>query len=267
MNRQPAVAGQFYSGTPLGLKKQVLQYLQPGSVAEAAIGVVSPHAGLIYSGAVAGEVYSAIKAPGTFVLIGPNHRGLGEPIALYAGGEWSVPTGMLPVDQELGRLIMAQTNRVSADESAHRMEHSIEVQLPFIAEVARQAKILPISVMHATLEACREVGEAIAYAIRQSGYAVTIVASTDMSHYVSADTARRLDGLAIERILKLDPEGLYATVHEQRISMCGVYPATIMLYAARMLGATHARLVRYATSGEVSGDYEQVVGYAGLIIS
>jgi hypothetical protein len=267
MSRQPAVAGQFYSGTTLGLRKQVLQYLQPGAAAEAAIGVVSPHAGLIYSGAVAGEVYSAIKAPATFVLIGPNHRGTGEPIALYAGGEWSIPTGSLSIDQELGRLIAAQAPLVSVDESAHLMEHSLEVQLPFIAEVAKQAKILPISVTHASLGVCKTVGEAVAAAIKQCGYPVTIVASTDMSHYVSADTARRLDGLAIERILQLDPEGLYATVYEYKISMCGVYPTTIMLYAAKALGATHARLVRYATSGEVSGDYDQVVGYAGLVIT
>lgn len=266
MSRQPAVAGQFYSGTTLGLKNQVRQYLQPGP-SEPAIGVVSPHAGLIYSGAVAGEVYSAIEAPSTFVLIGPNHRGLGEPIALYAGGEWTVPNGTLPVDQELGRRILEEAPLVAADESAHRMEHSIEVQLPFIAEVAKQAKILPISVMHASLGACREVGEGIAAAIRQCGYPVTMVASTDMSHYVSAETARKLDGQAIERILALDPEGLYATVHTLQISMCGVFPTTIMLYAAKALGATHARLVRYATSGEVSGDYDQVVGYAGLIIT
>lgn len=267
MSRQPAVAGQFYSGTMLGLKKQVLQYLQPGSAAERAIGVVSPHAGLLYSGSVAGEVYSAIKAPETFVLIGPNHRGTGEPVALYAGGEWAVPTGTFLVDQELGSIIMDQAPLVVADELAHRMEHSIEVQLPFIAEVAHNAKILPISVIHASLSACKTVGEGIAAAIKQCGYPVTIVASTDMSHYVSADTARKLDGLALDRILALDPEGLYTTVSEFRISMCGVYPTTIMLYAAKALGAKHARLVRYATSGEVSGDYDQVVGYAGVIIT
>lgn len=266
MSRQPAVAGQFYAGTTLGLKNQVLQYLQPGP-SEAAIGIVSPHAGLIYSGPVAGEVYSAIKAPETFVLIGPNHRGIGEPIALYGGGEWAIPTGTFPVDQKLGQLILERTPLVALDESAHRMEHSLEVQLPFIAEIARESKILPISIMHASLSVCRAVGEALAAAIRQCGYSVTIVASTDMSHYVSADTARKLDGKAIDRILALDPEGLYATVHEYRISMCGVYPTTIMLYAAKELGARHVRLVRYATSGEVSGDYDQVVGYAGLVIT
>ncbi len=266
MSRQPAVAGQFYAGTTLGLKNQVLQYLQPGP-SEAAIGIVSPHAGLMYSGPVAGAVYSAIKAPDTFVLIGPNHRGMGEPIALYAGEAWSVPTGTFSVDQELGQLLMERTPFVAPDESAHRMEHSLEVQLPFIAEVARESKILPVSIMHASLSTCRSVGEALAAAIRQCGHSVTIVASTDMSHYVSVDAARKLDGLAIDRILALDPEGLYATVSEFRISMCGVYPTTIMLYAAKALGAKHARLVRYATSGEVSGDYDQVVGYAGLIVT
>ncbi|HSW63634.1 MAG TPA: AmmeMemoRadiSam system protein B [Dissulfurispiraceae bacterium] len=266
MNRRPVVAGQFYSASQLGLKRQVQQYLDPTAARELAIGIVAPHAGFMYSGAVAGAVYSAITAPKTFVLLGPNHTGMGAPVALYEEGAWEIPTATFPVDGALAKLLLAECRLIQSDTAAHMREHSLEVQLPFLAETAKDAAIVPIAVMHASLEACKSVGEAIAAAIRQTPYEVTMVASTDMSHYVSDKTARRMDHLALEHIAALNPEGLYKTVHEQRISMCGVYPSTIMLFAARALGAQRVRQVRYATSGEVSGDFEQVVGYAGLIV-
>ncbi|KAF0182539.1 MAG: hypothetical protein FD164_1102 [Nitrospirae bacterium] len=266
MKRRPVVAGQFYSSSQLGLKRQVQQFLDPAAGRERALGIVSPHAGFMYSGAVAGAVYSSIAAPKTFVLLGPNHTGMGAPVALYAEGEWEIPTATFSVDGAFAQLLLAQSRLIQPDTEAHAREHSLEVQLPFIDATAKDAAIVPIAVMHASLEACKAVGEAIAAAIRQTPYEVTMVASTDMSHYVSDKTARRLDSLALQHVLALDPEGLYKTVHEQRISMCGVYPATIMLFAAKALGAQRVRQVRYATSGEVSGDFEQVVGYAGLII-
>jgi AmmeMemoRadiSam system protein B len=250
----------------LCLKSPGLQYLQ-AVPSEDAVAIVVPHAGLMYSGSVAGAVYASIKAPDTFVLLGPNHHGVGEPIALYPGDAWLVPTGTVLIDQKLRSMVMKHTSLAVLDETAHRLEHSLEVQLPFIVETAHEAKILPISLMHISLQTCKIVGSALAAAIKESGYRVTIVASTDMSHYISAEMAQKLDGKAIDRILALDPEGLYATVHADRISMCGVYATTIMLYAARALGAQSARLVRYATSADVSGDYDQVVGYAGLIIT
>ncbi len=277
MNRLPVVAGKFYSGSPPGLKRQVKQYLVPEGTRERALGIVAPHAGFVYSGAVAGAVYSAITAPKTFVLLGPNHTGMGARISLYAEGAWEIPTATFPVDEALAKQFLAESDLVERlfgagvlmkpDTAAHLREHSLEVQLPFIAETAENASIVPIAVMQASLEECRMTGEAIASAIRQTSYDVTMIASTDMSHYVSDATARRLDNLALERIRALDPEGLYKTVHEHRISMCGVYPTTIMLFAAKELGAGQVRQIRYATSADVSGDYEQVVGYAGLLIT
>ncbi|HMK44395.1 MAG TPA: AmmeMemoRadiSam system protein B [Dissulfurispiraceae bacterium] len=267
MNREPAVAGQFYSGSPLGLKQQVRSYLIADVRKQHAIGMVCPHAGFIYSGGVAGAVYSAVVPPNTFVLLGPNHTGIGAAAAMYGSGQWQIPTALFSIDAQLGELIRAKDPLLEIDASAHAMEHSLEVQLPFIAETSPSARILPIALRRQSLDECRLLGEAVAAAIRECGYPVTIVSSTDMSHYVNVDTARRLDHLALEHIIALDPEGLYATVHSRQISMCGIYPTTTMLFAARSLGAKQAQLLQYATSGEVSGDYAQVVGYAGLIIA
>lgn len=145
-------------------------------------------------------------------------------------------------------------------------EHSIEVQLPFISCFSGNAKIVPISILTATIEECRLLGEGIAKAVKGAGYSVVLVASSDMSHYVPDSVARKKDDKAIKRILDLDPEGLYETVTKEKISMCGYLPVTAMLFAATALGARSAKLVKYTTSGEVSGDYERVVGYAGIAV-
>lgn len=266
MKRRPAVAGQFYHSTASKLKSQVEQYIVKNSSKEKAIGIISPHAGLMYSGYVAGAVYSSILFPETFIIIGPNHTGLGANISIMTSGEWEVPTGTFSVDERLGREIIKEAPALSEDAQAHAFEHSIEVQLPFISYFSDTVKIIPIAVMSASLEECRAIGEGIARAVKTAGSDVLIVASSDMSHYVSDSVAKKLDGLAIGEVLKLDPEGLYNTVTAKRISMCGFMPATIMLYAAKALGAAEARLVKYATSGDVSGDYEHVVGYAGVIV-
>ncbi len=266
MKRAAAVAGQFYRGSASGLKNQVQGLLLKGAQKERALGVVSPHAGLMYSGHVAGAVYSSIEFPRTFLLLGPNHTGLGAKVAIMDSGEWEVPTGTLTIDEALSSAITRRLPVVSPDIEAHRFEHSLEVQLPFIAFFSEDAKIVPITVMMMSREECELVGKAVADSIREVGYEIVIVASSDMSHYVPDDTARRLDGLALDEILRLSPEGLYSVVKKERITMCGVIPVTIMLYAVRELGAKEARLVRYATSGEISGDYEHVVGYAGVTI-
>mgnify|MGYP001563306615 FL=1 len=266
MRRTPAVAGQFYQGAASKLTQQVRQYINTGAVKEHAIGILSPHAGLIYSGSVAGEVYSAIEFPKTFVLIGPNHTGIGAKVSMMASGEWEIPTGIFSIDEKLSRRIAANTPLISEDAQAHTFEHSLEVQLPFIAYFSTEPKIVPITVMSASLEECRLLGEGIAKSIKEVNYSVVIVASSDMSHYVPEDVARQKDKKAIEMIKSINPEGLYTVVSRERISMCGYLPATVMLFAAKALGAIEARLVKYSTSGEVSGDYDQVVGYAGMIV-
>lgn len=266
MKRTPAVAGQFYNGAASRLKSHVERYIIQGAVKEKVIGIMSPHAGLMYSGAVVGAVYSSIQFPKTFILLGPNHAGLGANVSIMSSGEWEIPTGTFYIDENISKNIMQEVSYVSEDIQPHAAEHSLEVQLPFISYFSDRVKIVPMIVMGVALEECREIGEGIAHCIKKVDYSVVIVTSSDMSHYVSDDVARRLDGFAIDEIVNLNPEGLYSIVRKKEISMCGLLPTVIMLYAALALGAKEAKLVRYATSGEVSGDYESVVGYAGVII-
>lgn len=266
MKRNPAVAGQFYHGTAARLKEQVAQYIRADAPKETVVGLMSPHAGLIYSGSVAGEVFSSVTMPQTFIMLGPNHTGLGPDISLMDAGEWEIPTGLFRVDSKLASKIALNSGRVSRDAQAHIFEHSLEVQLPFIAHFSADVKIVPIALLSASYEDCLDLAQAIAEAVRGVDYPVVILASSDMSHYLPEKQARRMDAMAIEKILALDPGGLYETVRKERISMCGYLPATVMLAASRLLGADSARLVKYATSGDVSGDFDSVVGYAGIVV-
>lgn len=266
MRRKPAVAGQFYYETSAKLTHQVQQYVAPNLPRENALAILSPHAGLVYSGPVAGSLYSRIVLPETFLLIGPNHTGLGARFALMNYGEWEIPTGVVRVDEELSRRLLLNLPLSVSDMQAHLFEHSLEVQLPFITYFSKGPKIVPFTIMSATLEECRSLGEGIAKSIRETPYPVVIVASSDMSHYVSDSTARKKDKMAIDRVLSLAPEDLFFTIEKEKISMCGYIPATIMLFAAKALGAREARLIKYTTSAEVSGDYDHVVGYAGIIV-
>lgn len=266
MTREPAVAGQFYRGTKEALIKEVSLYVEE-LPRESVIGALSPHAGFMYSGHVAGLVYSKIKLPQTIIILGPNHTGLGSSISIMTEGIWKIPLGDMEIDSFLAERIYRQAGTlIEKDSRAHLFEHSIEVQLPFIYYFKSDTRFVPISLMHASVDECSALGEAIARAVNETDYTVTIVASSDMSHYLSAQEARKLDFLAIERILEMDPEGLYNTVITKRISMCGYLAATTMLFAALMLGATRAELLKYANSGDINGDYSQVVGYAGVIV-
>lgn len=266
MRRSAAVAGQFYYGDATRLAQQVEQYIDKDARKERVIGMVSPHAGLMYSGPVAGAVYSSIVFPETFILIGPNHTGLGAPISLMESGEWEIPTAIFQIDEKLSQRIAMNVPAVTKEAKAHMFEHSLEVQLPFIAHFSTKVKIVPIIMLFASVEDCRILGEGIAKAVKSAGYSVVVAASSDMSHYVPDSVARQKDKKAIDRMLSLDPQGLYETVVRERISMCGYLPATAMLYAAKALGAQSARLVKYTTSAEVSGDYDHVVGYAGVVV-
>ncbi|MDA8433553.1 MAG: AmmeMemoRadiSam system protein B [Nitrospiraceae bacterium] len=264
--RSPAVAGQFYYGNRERLLEQVGGCVVGDARKEEAIGIIVPHAGFIYSGPVAGAVYSTIRFPKTFVLLGPNHTGLGSAISLSDDLEWETPLGPVEVDKKLAAKIVQNDPGVTRDNQAHLFEHSLEVQLPFISYFSKDVKIVPIALLSASLSDCVELGRAIARAVRSVDYPVVIAASSDMSHYVAEKTARQKDQKAIDRVLAVDPEGLYETVVRERISMCGYMPATAMLSAARELGANSGRLVRYATSGDVSGDFDSVVGYAGIAV-
>ncbi len=267
MQRTPAVAGKFYDGSTSGLRRQVEQYVTSGRRLVDAVGIMVPHAGLIYSGAVAGHVYSSISMPKTFIMLGPNHTGLGHAVSVMDEGAWEVPIGTLRINSGLAGRIIQATRLAVRDGQAHAYEHSLEVQIPFLVYLSGDVSIVPIALMTASYESCMEIAEALVKAIQAVDYPVTILASSDMSHYVSDGTARQKDMKAIERILDLDPRGLYDTVMNEKISMCGILPATVMLIAARLLGADKARLISYMTSGDVSGDYDSVVGYAGIVVS
>jgi len=266
MERRAVVAGQFYHSDPAKLREQIEGFMVRDAAKEEVKAVLCPHAGLVYSGAVAGAVYSRVKYPNTFVLLGPNHTGLGFRVSMMSEGTWEIPTATIAIDTTLAALIRRRATLITEDTQAHLFEHSLEVQLPFISHVSPTARIVPISVMSATLDEMKETGAAIAQAVREAGYPVVLVASSDMSHFVPDTVARKKDRLAIEKVLNLDPDGLYNVVVEEDISMCGFMPTVIMLSAAKTLGATEAALVKYATSAETSGDYESVVGYAGIII-
>ncbi|HKZ71485.1 MAG TPA: AmmeMemoRadiSam system protein B [Nitrospirota bacterium] len=266
MLRKPAVAGYFYQASPDRLKDQVQKYVTTHSQKTRALGVISPHAGFIYSGAVAGAVYSGLILPDTFILIGPNHTGTGAPVSVFPEGRWEMPNGEVEVDAGIAKSLADKARCVSLDYDAHRGEHCIETQLPFLQYIKGNFKIIPIVMMSTSIDVCKELGHAISRTIQEAQRDVLIVASSDMTHYESADAAKEKDHKAIEKILALDPAGLHAVVKEYGITMCGFAPAVTMLYAAMDLGATKARLVKYMNSGDTSGDYDQVVGYAGIVV-
>lgn len=262
----PAVAGQFYEADPGRLTATVDRMTTEETQRVDAKGVICPHAGLIYSGAVAGEVYSKVAEYETYVLLGPNHTGMGRMMSMMAEGSWTVPTGELSIDTDLAEKVLKHAPQVERDTQAHLYEHSLEVQLPFIIRFAPKAKILPITILSASLDELKSAGKGLAAAIKESARRVLVIASSDMSHFITDEEARKRDRLAIDRILALDPDGLYDVIHKEDISMCGYMPSIMMLSAAKALGAEGAELVRYATSAEVSGDYDRVVGYAGIMI-
>jgi AmmeMemoRadiSam system protein B len=264
--RMPAVSGQFYDADPRRLTSQIEQYVDVTQSKKDCIGIVSPHAGFMYSGPVAGAVYSCINIPETVLLIGPNHTGMGKRIALMSAGEWVIPSGSMTIDEDFASELSGKTGIVSVDSGAHLFEHSLEVQLPFIHYFRDDTRIVPLTLMQLDIDECREVGKVVADAIKSCKERVLIVASSDMSHYVTDEQARERDKLAIDMMLDIDPEGLYDVIKRHNISMCGFIPATVMFFVARQLGAENAELVKYSTSAEISGDYDHVVGYSGIIV-
>jgi AmmeMemoRadiSam system protein B len=211
-------------------------------------------------------VYSKIIMPDTVILIGPNHVGMGRPISIMSSGIWEIPTGQLVIDDNIAKTIMQRADNVSNDEQAHYYEHSLEVQLPFIYHFNPKTKIVPITISTISFDECKQLGHTIASIIKDTAYPVVIVASTDMNHYENDDITRIKDKMALDKLLALDAEGLYHVVRSNRITMCGFIPTTVMLAALNELEAKTAKLVKYMTSGDVSGDYNRVVGYAGVII-
>ena len=267
MQRQPAVAGQFYPGSEHKLRAALSQLIPENTSLKRVKGVISPHAGYVYSGAIAGQLYSRIAIPATVLIIGPNHHGVGAAAALYPDGQWLTPLGEVSINSRLNTLLLQHTSYLQSDRIAHQDEHSLEVQLPFIQYLRPDVTISALCIGHGDYAPLRDIGHGIAAAIQEYGEEVLIVASSDMTHYESADSARRKDEMALEQALALDGKGLLHVCHSQGITMCGVVPATVMIEATLQLGASRAELVAYGTSGDVTGDNDQVVSYAAVMIS
>ncbi|MCS7215189.1 MAG: AmmeMemoRadiSam system protein B [Thermodesulfovibrio sp.] len=267
IKRKAVVAGYFYPSNSKKLLQELEEYMPVTSKIEA-LGAISPHAGYVYSGSVAGAVYSKLKPKDIFIILGPNHTGYGSSISLMTEGEWEIPLANIKINNELAKKIIEKHAFVSDDIKAHLYEHSLEVQLPFIYKLNPDAQIVPITLKTLSLKECLNLAQAIAISVDELNYKnkVIIVASTDMSHYLPDDMARKIDSLAAEKIKNFDPEGLYNTVLEYGISMCGFIPTTVMLYTTKLLGAKEVQIIKYATSAEVSRDYDKVVGYLGAVV-
>ena len=272
--RNPAVAGMFYAGTAKELEEQIewcyKHELGPGAIPRVnskglreIAAIVVPHAGYYYSGPVAAHAYKELADDGIFdtaVILGPNHTGYGYPVSLWAGASWNTPLGELEVNKELAQRLLGEV--IKADETAHTHEHSIEVQLPWLQHLYKKVRIVPISMLAQDIETARAVGKAIS----QAGDNLIIIASSDFTHYEPYSVAMERDGSVIEAIVALDEEELYERCENLNCTMCGYGPVASAIVAAKEMKAKKASLLKYATSGDTSGDFSQVVGYGSIVI-
>ena len=266
--RPPAVAGAFYEGTPDRLRAQVdACFGEIPAQKERFIGAVVPHAGLMYSGHVAAAFYGLAELPRRFVILCPNHTGAGHFAAINREGTWLTPLGKAAIDTPLADALMARTKLLAEDARAHAREHSLEVQLPFLQRLlGDDFTFVPICLGAHRLDFAEEIGNAIAEVLREESD-VAILASSDLNHYEDQQETLRKDQLAIDQVLARNPQELWRVIDEFDVSMCGFIPTTTMLVAANALGATNARLIKHATSGDINRDYTHVVGYASILIA
>ncbi len=275
--RFPAVAGSFYSNNKSDLIRQIefcfKSKIGPGTVPEVnkdgerkIIGVISPHAGYMYSGPVAAHGFSALAndgKPETFIIIGPNHTGYGSGVSIMIDGIWRTPLGDVEVDSEVGRLIIGGSNIIDIDDEAHIYEHSIEVQIPFLQYIYGNGfKIVPIVMMLQGLRESIEIGKVLGDICKNKN--IVIIASSDFTHYESYWTARRKDEEAIKMILELNQDAFYNIINTLSISICGPGPIMALITAVKTVGSSKSMLLKYANSGDVTGDYSSVVGYASI---
>lgn len=265
MGRSPAVEGTFYPGSKPQLESLLQSYITKAPTRKKVLGLFSPHAGYIYSGKIAAEVIFQTDIPETVVILGPNHRGYGSPVSL-SYQKWQMLLGDVEIDYAFADLMLQEDKTIQIDETAHQFEHSLEVQVPFLQYIQKNLRIVPIAIQHISYEKCQQLGNTLARCIQSQKKEILLLASTDMNHFESRSVSEKKDKLALDHINHLSPEALYNTVHSERISMCGVIPVTVMLEATMKLGATKSDVLRYTDSGEVSGDTDQVVGYAAGII-
>ena len=278
--RKPAVAGSFYDGDSKSLNIQIencfSHKIGPGEIPLISpkgqnniVGLISPHAGYIYSGPVAANGFYKIALdgkPGTIIILGPNHRGFGEEVSIMAEGKWKTPLGELEINTDIAEDILRNSKIIKNDKKAHQYEHSIEVQLPFIQYIfGNNIKFVPICMTRQDINTDIEIARSICSSAVDKN--ILIIASSDFTHYETQEYAENVDKQAINAILEFNPKKLYDMIYHQNLTMCGPGPITVMLLACETLGAKKAELLKYATSGDVSGMYDQVVGYASLIVS
>ena len=270
MIRPPAVAGTFYEASADRLHRQVEACFAANPPAperkERVLAAVVPHAGLMYSGHVAAALYASVELPRRLIILCPNHTGAGHFAAMQSAGAWRTPLGDVAIDTELATALAEQTALLGEDGRAHAREHSLEVQLPFLQHLLGNFTFVPICLGAHRYDYAEEIGRAIAAVVKASGD-VVILASSDLNHYEDQKETLRKDQLAIEQVLARNPRELWRVIDEYDVSMCGFIPTTTMLVAANALGATSARLIKHATSGDVNGDYSHVVGYAAITVS
>jgi AmmeMemoRadiSam system protein B len=270
MNRKLQFRGSWYPENKEELEKYLISVPEENKVE--VISCISPHAGWMYSGKVAAAVYSRIKPADVYILLGPNHTGMGKNVAVYPEGYWEGTLGKIKVGAEIVDLLIQHSEFLEKDFAAHYREHSLEVQIPFLQLISRKDfTIVPITIRADTYQICKDIGRNIALVIKKykqkfPDKKIVLISSTDMTHYEEYEYAKKLDFMAIEQILNLSDKGLYDTVFSYGISMCGVIPTVIVIIASKLLGAKKVELIDYKTSGDISGDYEQVVGYAGIVI-
>ncbi len=268
MDREPIVAGKFYPGTLEGWKKEVAQYLtlDKDTPTQESLLAMLPHAGYIFSGRVAGKTLAQTELADTVLLLGPNHTGQGSRLSVWPDGKWHLPGTHMEVESTLAQEILTTDKYFQSDYSGHMFEHSLEVILPFLWMINNNIQVVPICVAEPELSTLLRAGENLASILKNWPNPVSIIVSSDMSHFITSEEAKAKDDLAIQAIQQLDPESLYSTVRQNNISMCGVFPMTLGLQIANELGASKAKLVEYANAGDVTGDYNQVVAYAGMLI-
>ena len=274
--RKPAVAGQFYPADPKELSNQVdqcyLHPLGPGRSPPAPrtkadlVAVVCPHAGYEYSGPVAAHSYlhvSSLSDPGLIVVVAPNHYGIGSGVSTFSEGEWETPLGRMRVDKEASKELVTLAEIVTVDPGAHRLEHSLEVQLPFLQRIyGDSVPFLPISLVFQDMDTAKSLSVALSKLLK--GRRAVLVASSDFTHYEPAQAARRKDTALIQQILKTDLEGFYSTLDSLGVTACGFGAIATVMETAKSLGLSKPELLKYATSGDTTGDNVQVVGYGAL---
>jgi AmmeMemoRadiSam system protein B len=269
MLRLPAVAGQFYPADPRELTRLIRKFSaeDPANKKTRAHGCLVPHAGYIYSGGVAGAVFARIILSKQVVVLGVRHTPMGEDLAILSEGAWRTPLGDAPVDAALAQRVKAACPGLREDGVAHSREHSLEVEIPFLQILDPGFTFVPVAVGTLRFEELHELGMGLARVLKESQEQIVVVTSSDMNHYEPDDITRIKDAKAMDRMKALDAKGLFEVCRKEKISMCGLGPAVAMLTAMKELGVERGEVVRYATSGDVNGDRDAVVGYAGMIFA